>query len=126
MPLKIMLSRSPSVASSGIGTASFATRNAFARQRRFRRVQGRGLDHARVGRDFVAFLDQDDVARNDVGGIDTSLLTVSNHTCVRCRHLTQRGHSRLGSRLLEVAHHGVEQHDRADGDGLLRQRESRS
>ena len=94
----------------------------FARQRRLRRLQRRGLDDPRIGGDRVAFLDKDDVARHEIDRWNGARLFVANHSRVRGRHLSQGRNGRFGSRRLDVTHDGVEQHHAADGNGFVRQR----
>ena len=122
VPLKIMLCRSPSAASPDDDSGILRHGNAFARQRGLGSLQSDGLNHARVGGDRVAFLDQDDVAGHHLRGRHRSLLATAYDTRLRSRHLTQRGDRRFGSRLLDVTHHRVEQHNRADGNRFVWQR----
>ena len=72
-----------------------------------------------VGGNGVALLDQDDVARHDLGGIDASPLSVAQDVSVRRSHLAQCGQRGLGSRFLDIAHERIQQHDRGDGQGLV-------
>ena len=84
------------------------------------------LEQARVGRDGVALLDQDDVAGHDLGRRHPVPRAVADDGGVRGRHLAQRRHRLLGARLLDVAHDGVEEHDGEDRHRLVGQAESRS
>ena len=59
--------RSPSAASAAHGRRVLGHRQALAGERRLRRLQRRRLDQARVGGDRVALLDEDDVARHELG-----------------------------------------------------------
>ena len=99
-----MLARSPRPTSPAIAATSFDDRQALAGQRRLGRLQRGGLDDPRVGRDRVAFLDEDDVAGHEIGGRHARRFTVANHVRVRGRHLSQRRNRGFGSLLLDVAH----------------------
>jgi hypothetical protein len=45
------------------------------------------VEHARVGRHAIAGLEQDDVARHELGGVDVALVPVAQHPCVGTRQL---------------------------------------
>ena len=104
MPLKIMLCRSPSPASLAMRRSVLRHRQALARERGLRRLQRGGLDQPRVGRNGVAFLDEDDVARHELARRDALPCAVADDVGVRRRHLAQRRHRLFGARLLDVAH----------------------
>ena len=97
-------------------------RQALAGQRRLRRLQRRHLDQAAVGGNCVALLDHQDVARHEIRRRHALPLAAANHLRLRRGHLAERRHRLFRARLLQVAHHSVEQHDREDRDGLVRQR----
>ena len=67
----------------------FRHRQALARERRLRRLQRGGLDHARIGGNGVAFFDEDDVAGHDLRRRDALPRAVSDDIGVRRRHLAQ-------------------------------------
>ncbi len=69
----------------------------LAGQRRLGGLERSRHDHPSIGRDRVAFLDQDDVAGDDFRGIHAPLLPVADHVRLRCRHLAQRRHGRFRS-----------------------------
>ena len=96
-------------------------RQAFARERRFCRLQRGGLDQPRVGRNGVAFFDENDVAGHELGRRDALSGAVSDDIGVRRRHLAQRRHCLLRAGLLDVAHERVEKHDGEDRDGFVGQ-----
>ena len=101
-------------------------RQALARQCGFGGLQRGRFDQPRIGRNRVAFLDEDDVAGNDLGGGNAPPLAVANDRGIGRRHRAQRRHGRLRSRLLDVAHGRVEQDDREDRDRFVGQAASRS
>ena len=80
------------------------------------------LDQPRVGRNGVAFFDEDDVAGHELARRDALPLAVPNDVGVRRRHLAQRRHRLFRARLLDVAHERVEQHDGEDRDRFVGQR----
>ena len=97
-------------------------RQALAGERGLGGLQGRRFQQPSIGRDGVAFVDQDDVAGDDLGGGEAAPLTVANDRRVGGRHRSQRRHCGLGSGFLDVAQGGVEQDHRQDGDGFIRKR----
>ena len=97
-------------------------RQALARQRGLGRLERRRFDQPRVGRNGVAFFDEDDVAGDDIRGGDAASLAAADDGGVRGRHRAQGRHRRFGARFLHVAHGGVEQDDGEDRDRLVRQR----
>ena len=97
-------------------------RQAFAGQRRFRRLQRRRFDQARVGGNRVAFFDQDEIARDHFGGGNRPPLAAADDPGASRRHGAQRRDGRFGARLLQVADGRVEQHDGKDRDGFVGQR----
>ena len=104
----------------GQGSGVFRDGQALARESGFRRVQRGRLEHPRVRRDRVAFLDHDDVAGHEIGSGDVLAFAVANHFGVRGRHLLQRRHGLLRARLLHVTHDGVQEDDGEDRDGFVR------
>src|SRR5215213_1927179 len=77
---------------------------------------------AGVGRDRIALLDQDDIARHQLRRGHTPSLAVAQHGRLVRGHRPQSGNRPLGPSLLNVAQNTVEQHDREDGQPLVRQR----
>ena len=65
--------------------------------------------HATVGGHEVARLERDDVARDQVAGVDLDDLSTAAHPGGHLHHLGERRHRRLGLGLLAVAHRSVEQ-----------------
>ena len=72
MPLNIMLSRSPSGTSSAIGAMFLRDGQALAGQRGFGGLKRGRFDQPRISWNGVAFLNENDVAGNDLGGADRS------------------------------------------------------
>ena len=95
---------------------------ALAGQRRFRRLQRRRFDQARVGWNRVALFDEDEIARDDFGGGNRPPLAAADDPGASRRHGAQRRDGRFGARLLQVADGRVEQHDGKDRDGFVGQR----
>ncbi len=83
------------------------------------RLQRRRLDQSAAGGNGVAFFDEDDVARNDLRRGDVSPLAAPDHRRSGCRHRAKGRHRSLGTRLLHVAHRGVQKYDGKDGDGFV-------
>ena len=95
-------------------------RRALAGERGFLDLERGGHEQPPVGRDPVARLDQHDVARDELGGIDLDDRAVAAHAGDVLQHLLERGEARLGLRFLAEAEHGVEdgepeQHERGAG-----------
>ena len=103
---------------------------ALAGERRLLDLERGGHEQAPVGRHPVAGLDEHDVARHELGGVDLDGDAVAPHPGDVLQHLLQRGEARLGLRLLTQAEHGVEhrqadQHERRAhfaGDDLVHHR----
>jgi hypothetical protein len=70
---------------------------AFAGERGLSDLQGCRFQQPSVGRDGVAFLDQDDVAGDDLRGGDAASFSVANDRSVRCGHRSQGRYRGLGS-----------------------------
>ena len=117
-----MLVRSPRACIDGDRVDVFGDRQALAGQCSFRHAQRGRLDDPRVSRHGVAFFDDQDVAGDHVGGWNRRQHTIANDVRMRRRHLLERSDGGLGSLFLQVAHHGVQQHDGADSDRFVRQR----
>ena len=94
-------------------------RQALAGECSLRRLQGGGLDQPAIGRNGVAFLDEDDVARDDLRRGDASPLAASDHGGISRRHRAKCRDGSLGTRLLHIAHGRVQEHDGKDGDGFV-------
>ncbi len=80
------------------------------------------LDDPRVGRDLIASLDQNDVARNDFMGRDALALARANDRRFRSCNVHQCAHRFFGPCLLHEAENGVQGDDRQDDDRLVRER----
>ena len=78
------------------------------------------MEQAGVGGDEITGLQLDDVAGDEVGGVDHQLLTVADHAGVGSRHILQGVQSLLRLTLLVHAHDGVEDNDEQD-EGRLKQ-----
>jgi hypothetical protein len=72
------------------------------------------LEQAQVGRDVVAGLQEDDVARHQLGGRDGDAVAVAQGLGVRRGQLLQGSQGLLGPLLLDDAEHRVEHDDRHD------------
>ena len=105
------LVRSPSAhLAVGQGHRVLGHRRALTGQRGFLHLQrGRG-DDPPVRRDHVTGLQQDDVARHQLGRVDLLDLARSPHPGAGHLELRQRLHTGPGLQLLIGAHHHVEQH----------------
>jgi hypothetical protein len=75
--------------------------------------------HAGVGRNAVAGLKQQNVARHQVGRLAQANLAVASHARRRREHVLQRRQRRFGTMLLEEAQRRVEQHHHGDHHGIL-------
>ena len=75
-------------------------------------------DDSRVGRHPVAGLEHEDVAHDDLGGVDHPHLAVAQHARARAREPAQRVERRLGAVLLEHADDDVRDDDEHDDDGV--------
>ena len=74
---------------------------------------------AAIGRDGVAFLDEDDVARHDLRCGHASSLPATDHRGIGRRHRPKCRDRSLGTRLLHIAHRCVQEHDGKDRDGFI-------
>ena len=104
----------------GNDTGIFGHWQAFASEGGFGGLQGCRFHQPCIGGDGVAFLDQDDVAGDDLRGGDAPSFSVANDRCVRCGHRSQGRDRGLGPCLLNVAQRGVEQDNRQDGHRFVR------
>ena len=86
-----------------------ADREALAGERGLLDLEGRGDADPAVGRDPVAGLDQHDVARHQLLGVDLDGLAVPAYPGDGLHHLGQRLDALLGLGLLAQADHRVEQ-----------------
>jgi hypothetical protein len=78
VPLKIMLSRSPSGTSSEIRLDALGDGQALARQCRLPRSEARRLDEPRISWNGVAFLNKNDVAGHDGGRVDRASFAIAH------------------------------------------------
>ena len=79
-----------------------------------------GLEDAGIGADLVPFLEDDDIAGDDVGGEDLLFLAVPDDPGIGGKHLLQGAGGLLRLELLEEGEEAVDQIDAADGDAQLR------
>ena len=93
---------------------------AFASERGLGGLQCCRFQQPSISRDGVTFLDQNDVAGDDLRGGDAASFSVANDRCVGCGHRSQGRDRGLGPCLLDVAQRGVEQHDGEDGQCFVR------
>ena len=123
--------RSPSPTSSpGDRREVLEHRRALAGERRLLDLQGGRHEQPAVGRHAVARLEEHDVARHQLGGVDLDRHAVAAHPGDVLQHLLEGGQARLGLGLLPQAEHRVEdrqadQHDRGArlaGDHLVHDR----
>ncbi len=96
-------------------------RQAFAGQRRLGRLQRRRFDQPCVGRDRVAFRDENEIPGHEIRGRDAAPLAAAHHRGMGRGHRAKRRDGRFGARLLEVADRRVQQHDGEDGDRFVRE-----
>jgi hypothetical protein len=104
-----------------MGAISFDTGRALAGQGGFRRLQPGRLNKPRVGRNGIALLNEDDVARDKLRRWDAMSFADPDHGGARRRQLPQGSHCLLGARLLSMAHDRVQENDSEDGDRFVRQ-----
>ena len=72
-----------------------------------------------VRRHRIPSFEYDDIAGNDVGGLDLGQLAGSEHLCGMRDHCLKRVGSALGRMFLGKADQGVERHDGKDSEGEL-------
>ncbi len=94
-------------------------RQTFSGERGFRRLQRNRLDDPPVGRNRIAFFQDQDIAGDDFGGGDVLHLARPQHTRVRRRHAPQSGDGFLGLGLLGITEARVEQYNGQNGQGLI-------
>ena len=105
-------------------------RGALPGERRLLDLQGGRHEQPAVGRHAVAGLEEHDVARHQLGGVDLDRHAVAPHPGDVLQHLLEGRQARLRLRLLAQAEHRVEdrqadQHDRGArlaGDHLVHDR----
>ena len=85
----------------------------------FRHLGGMGGQHACIGRNTVAGLEQHKIAGHELLRGHDGGLRVATHPCNGCQHVLQGGQCRLGAMLLEEAECRIEQHHDGDDDGVL-------
>ena len=100
------------------GSLALIGRDRLAGEDSFFHQQGACADEAQVGGDTVSRLQQDDVARDDLGHLDARTPTVPQELSLRRNHVADRAQCHLGLALLNEAHHRVDQHDGKD-DGRV-------
>ena len=76
------------------------------------------LDQPEVGGNIAAGINQDDVAGNQVLGIDLPNLAVAPDQCMRGRQLLEGGDGLFRLVFLKNADGGVQQHDQQDDHGV--------
>ncbi len=114
-------SRSPRPTSSpSIGATSLSTGALSPGEGRFLDLQGGRHDQPTVGRHAVARLEEDDVARHQLRGIDLDRGAVAPHPGDVLQHLLQGRQARLGLRLLPQAEDRVEHRQADEDDGGAR------
>ena len=77
------------------------------------------LHQAQIRGDDVAGLQHDQVSGHDHARLEGQPSAFAQHPSRGRRHGAQRGHRALGPELLHGAHHGVEQDDDHDREGVL-------
>ena len=108
--------RSPSPTSSpGIGGEVLEHRSALAGEGRLLDLEGGRHQQPTVGRHPVARLEEHDVARHQLGGVDLDGHAVTAHPGDVLQHLLERRQARLRLGLLTQAQHRVEDRE-ADQD----------
>ncbi len=95
-------------------------RLALAGQRRFGDLQGGRLQQPGVGADTVALGQHQHIAGHDLIGGHSADLPVTHHPGGGRRQALQRGDRLLGLGFLDVAEHGVGDHDQHDHDRVER------
>ncbi len=92
----------------------------LAGQHGFVRLQLGDLVEPQVRGNGVARLDEHDVARHQLGGIDRHDRTVAQHAGAHARHATQGGQGALGPVVLHESDDGVQQDDQRNRDRVFR------
>ena len=82
-------------------------------------ASSRDFDEAAIGRDGVAGVEHDDVARDELDGRYLGQLAVAQHPREGRHHRLQRLSGLLGSVFLDEADPGIEHHDTQDADREL-------
>ena len=117
--MKAMSTRSPRAASRRDRVDLLGHRHALAGQRRLVDLERRRGHDPTVGRDEVAGLDVDDVARDQVLHRELDEDAVAADLRLDDHHLLERGDARVGLAFLAEAHRGVEERQ-ADQDDARR------
>ena len=114
--MNAMSMRSPSAASAVDGVDALGHGRALAGERRLVDLERRGADDPAVGRDEVARLDVDDVARDQLLHRDLADLAAAPDLGLDDHHLLERGDARLGLALLVEPQERVEQGEEDEDD----------
>ncbi len=86
----------------------------LSRERRLGDLERRRLDEPRVGPDGVSLRDEEEVARDEVAGLDLLLAAAAEDPGLEPREAPQGRERPLGAAFLERADDGVEEHDAQD------------
>ncbi len=96
--------------------ARLARRHRLAGQRRVVRAQAELLDHAGIGRDVVAFGQDQEIPGHERLRFDLKLVPVAQDPGVRRQQFAERFHRLLGAVLLQEGEGRVQQDDDPDHD----------
>ena len=117
-----MFLRSPrgtsSAPSSSIGVGVLLDGHGLAGERGLLDLHGGALEHAAVGGHRVAGLEQDHVARDELGGVQHDQLAVAHDLGLGGAHLLKGREGLLALGLLDDAERGVDDDDRHDDDDV--------
>ena len=86
----------------------------FTRKCRFLGFKTCTVQKSCIGRNEIAGFQTDNITGNEFGGINDLFLTVTNNSCVRCRHIFKGVQSLFCFALLIYAHNGIENDNKYD------------
>jgi len=101
------------------GVTQLRHRLGFAGQRRLGHLGAVRRQHAGIGGDAIACLEQQDIARHQFRRLDQAHLAIAPHARRRRQHVLERRQRGFGAVLLDKAERGIEQHDHTDHDRIL-------
>ena len=102
-----------------IGSGEFLHRQRLAREQRFVDLHIGAAQQNGIGRNAIAFGQQQDVATDHVGAGDALRLAIAQHARTRARHVTQSGQRVFGLALLVQRQRQHHQHQAKQDHALL-------
>ena len=126
VPLNSIERRSPQSGIGGNRSGRLVDGHGFAGQNRLFDLEAARLDEPQIGGDTVARLDQHQIARHQVDGVNALSSPVTEHGGPWCEHPPDRLHRLFGAAFLNEADHRIDDHHRQDDAGINEMTQHRS